>query len=323
MIEMCNNKLPLISVIVPVYNCSDTLHRCVESLNNQSYPNIEIILVDDGSKDSSLSVCQKLASRIKSVRVFHQENKGQASARNYGVREAAGDFVAFVDADDWVDENIYEILYSNLKKESAQISCCGIERILNDTHYSYFNDAVESYRVMPLKVAVAELLDNKIITNSPCDKLFKASIVKSQPMKEGVIFEDFEIMPKWLSAANTIVYDGRPMYKYKMNEGSTMTNVTLKRLDEVKAGLSRMEFYSENYPELKKKVRKGYMRTCLNVLSCTRGADDPNKEREALRKRIITEIRFSDLMALDIKSQSKYVLSMMGLPLFDFFANKM
>lgn len=131
---------PLISVIVPVYNCEKYLEKCVCSIINQKYDNIEIILVNDGSSDSSGSICNHLKNRYSNVKVFHQNNMGQASARNVGIIHACGEYIGFVDSDDWISDEMYEILYDKLQEYDAQIACCGIEKVQNNKHLSYFNE---------------------------------------------------------------------------------------------------------------------------------------------------------------------------------------
>ena len=107
---------PKISIIVPVYNVEQYLERCVESLMNQSYKNIEILLINDGSTDNSGKLCDEIAKRDSRIAVYHKENGGLSDARNYGVDKATADFVGFVDSDDYVDEDMYEVLLSNLLK---------------------------------------------------------------------------------------------------------------------------------------------------------------------------------------------------------------
>lgn len=118
---------PLISVIVPVYNVQDYLDKCIESLVNQSYKNMEIILIDDGSSDNSPLICSEWADKDKRIKLFHQENQGVSSARNYGISEAKGEYAAFVDSDDWLDYDTLEITADTAISNNADIVCFGFQ----------------------------------------------------------------------------------------------------------------------------------------------------------------------------------------------------
>ena len=115
---------PLISVVVPVYNVEKYLEQCVNSIINQTYDNLEIILVNDGSKDKSPYLCDELAKKDSRISVIHKENGGPAETRNVGTEKASGEYIAFVDSDDWIHPKYIEILYNNLKENNAEISIC-------------------------------------------------------------------------------------------------------------------------------------------------------------------------------------------------------
>ena len=116
--------LPLISIIVPVYNVKNYLEKCLQSICGQTYKNLEIILIDDGSSDGSGELCDLFAQRDGRIRVFHQANAGQSAARNRGLAVAQGEFLGFVDSDDWIESDMYEFLYRLLKENEADISIC-------------------------------------------------------------------------------------------------------------------------------------------------------------------------------------------------------
>ena len=119
---------PKISIIVPVYNVEQYLERCVESLINQTYKNIEIILVDDGATDNSGQLCDELAQRDPRIVVYHKVNGGLSDARNYGIDKASGDYIGFIDSDDFIDDDMYEVLLSNILEYNAFISFCRINK---------------------------------------------------------------------------------------------------------------------------------------------------------------------------------------------------
>ena len=120
----------LISIIVPVYNVQEYLPKCLDSIINQTYKNLEIILVDDGSTDNSGKLCDEYAERDKRIKIIHQKNSGQANARNKGIKESKGKYIAFVDSDDWIDEDFIETLEKYISNDN--IVCCGYKEIYDD-----------------------------------------------------------------------------------------------------------------------------------------------------------------------------------------------
>ena len=309
-----------ISVIIPVFNTQPFLRDCIDSVINQTYKNIEVILVDDGSVDGSSKLCDELGELFDNIIVCHQENKGQAAARNVGTRIARGKYIGYVDGDDWVNHDMYNVLYENAIKENAEISCCGIVKYLDDSNKSYFNNNLDDYIVYNAHDAIKELLLNKRITSSPCDKLFLSEIVKKISMKEGMIFEDFEVMPQWLNCANKIVYTGSPFYYYRQSTLGTMRTVTKKRLDEAYASEMRVNFIRSNYPDLLELFKLKDLETKLNVLSCTSTAPDCEKERKEISKSIIKDLNFPLVCKLKFVSIIKLILLFLGLPIFDIIA---
>ena len=311
-----------VSVIIPVYKVEQYIEKCVTSLMTQTMQDIEFIFVNDCSPDNSIEVLNKTISRyperLDNIKIINLElNKGQAAARNFGVQYASGEFIAFVDSDDWVNPSIYDILYNNAKKEDALISCCGIERVCNGEHVAYFNDNLDEYIVYTTKDAIANILYNKRITCSPCDKIFHKSILVDTPMLEGIIFEDFEVMPRWIHKSEYIVYSSTPLYYYRANPQSTMSVVTKKRLNEVAVSELRIKFFQTNYPDLLEAVIDKHFTICLNVLSCTARAVSCENERIELRKKVLDEISLTNFCHLSLYSKIKYLLLLISLRFFD------
>ena len=118
----------MISIIVPVYNAEDSVESCIDSILNQSYTDIELILVDDGSKDNSLKICNERAKNDIRITVIHQENGGVSTARNNGLMAARGEYIQFVDSDDTIEQNMTETLWSMMEKEKADLAVCGYKK---------------------------------------------------------------------------------------------------------------------------------------------------------------------------------------------------
>ena len=157
---------PLISVIVPVYNAEKYLRKCVASIRAQTYRNLEIILVDDGSCDRSGELCEAFALEDSRIAVIRKENDGVASARNAGLDAMHGDYVGFVDADDWIDPEMYEVLLQRMIAENAQISCCGTAIVTGEKITGYFNPDMDVQFTVGGADAQSELIRCSCITNA-------------------------------------------------------------------------------------------------------------------------------------------------------------
>ena len=203
---------PKISIIVPVYNVEQYLERCVESLINQTHKNIEIILVDDGSKDNSGKLCDELAQRDSRIVVYHKENGGLSGARNYGIDKATSDYVGFVDSDDFVDEDMYEILLSNLLKYDSEISFCRLNDVYND-EITKDNTENKPY-LMTSEQAIKMVLEAKVFSVTAVNKLYKKSLFDQIRFDKGKIAEDAFIMVDLLSRCEKIAARGEKVLLY-------------------------------------------------------------------------------------------------------------
>lgn len=172
---------PLISVVVPVYNAASTIEKCVVSIRNQSYRNLNIVLIDDGSADDSLNICRQLASSDSRIRVFHQENGGVSSARNYGIRKAHGRYICFIDSDDWGDPDYISILFSNMTR--GGLSACNL------TMYDGREDESWTKRMSVVQAQIS-VLACEGMEGFPVNKMFDLSLIK-----EKHIFFSEEISP--------------------------------------------------------------------------------------------------------------------------------
>lgn len=203
---------PLISIIVPVYNIKEYLPRCVESLGAQTYSNIEILLVDDGSTDGTGALCEELAAKDGRIRVFHKENGGSSTARNLGLSKAQGEYIGFVDSDDYVEPDMYECLYSALQAHDAQIAQVGRNEIDEQ------GNLLEDICIPP---AEAQFLNSRDFLQellmhrgdcSFCTKLFARSILQGREFPVGRLNEDFHLLVNMLPEVTGIV--SLPGYKY-------------------------------------------------------------------------------------------------------------
>lgn len=203
---------PLISIIVPVYNIKEYLPRCVDSLRAQTYSNIEILLVDDGSTDGTGALCDELAAKDGRIRVFHKENGGSSSARNLGLSKAQGEYIGFVDSDDYVEPDMYEGLYRALQEQDAQIAQVGRNEI--DEQGNLLPDICippEETEFLQSRDFLKELLMHRGDC-SFCTKLFAKSLLKGREFPVGLLNEDFHLLVNMLPKVKGIV--SLPGYKY-------------------------------------------------------------------------------------------------------------
>lgn len=241
---------PKISIIVPVYNVEQYLERCVESLINQTHKNIEIILVDDGSKDNSGKLCDELAQRDSRIVVYHKENGGLSDARNYGIDKATSDYVGFVDSDDFVDEDMYEILLSNLLKYDSEISFCRLNDVYND-EITKDNTENKPY-LMTSEQAIKMVLEAKVFSVTAVNKLYKKSLFDQIRFDKGKIAEDAFIMVDLLSRCEKIAATEAKKYYYMHRENSITTQkFTSKFLNVIEAYEKNAKIVSDKYPDLK------------------------------------------------------------------------
>lgn len=211
----------VISVIVAVYNAEKYVHKCIESLLSQTYRALEIILVNDGSTDDSGHICDAYAEKDDRVRVLHKENGGQASARNMALRIATGDYIGFVDADDWVAPDMYEVLYTALGETGAGIAMCGRYRVDEETGLGVKVFCHDGRRVVSSEEAVRRFLLWDDIDSSSCDKLFRKAVLAGLFFPSGYICEDVPFVYTALKQAGTIAMTGVPLYYYRQTPGST------------------------------------------------------------------------------------------------------
>ncbi len=237
--------LPLISIVVPVYQVEKYLKKCIESIIGQTYKNIEIILVDDGSTDGSGELCDKYMEKDNRIIVFHKDNGGLSSARNVGIDHARGEYIAFVDSDDWIDSRYVEILYNNIKDKQCEVAQCAHWDVCSE-ELSYSAQKTEAIVFSPKELAYAyhsiELWQSILAWN----KLYKTSLFKDIRYPEGKIHEDEYISYKVLWEANKIAVTYTKLYYYRHRENSIKTTkYSYKRLDVHGAYIERAKFYED------------------------------------------------------------------------------
>ncbi len=239
---------PMISVIVPVYKVEPYLRKCLDSIVDQTYRNLEIILVDDGSPDNCGAICDEYAARDHRIIVIHKENGGVSSARNTGLAQAKGDWIGWVDSDDWVEPDMYEYLLENAERYDADIAVCSRAEI--DKGKKIFRGWEYSV-VLNREQGLKLLLENDLMQNYCCDKLFRAKLWDGILFPEGRTYEDIAVMHRLFERAERIVCLPEAKYNYFHRSGSIVSSVALKdRLAHYQAAQERYEELVGKWPEL-------------------------------------------------------------------------
>ena len=238
--------MPEISVIVPVYKAEDYLHACVDSILSQTVSDFELILVDDGSPDGCGAICDDYAARDSRVRVIHQENQGQAAARNHAFSIAKGEWVCFVDSDDAVHPQMLERLGQAAAESGAAMSMC---RMLEAPEMPEdFSAPVEvSWELLSMEEApLTALFDAGDYPGwVACAKLIRRELVRSHPFCPGRVYEDNEAVCHWIYGAKTVASIPYSLYFYRTNPGSTtQSRFSMKKLDYLWALEGIIRFYS-------------------------------------------------------------------------------
>ena len=236
----------LISVIVPVYNTERYLEKCIESIVCQSYSNLELILVDDGSSDHSGDICDYYAKKDSRIKVVHEENGGQSKARNVGIDQASGEFVLFVDSDDYINKYMVEHMYNRIEQDQSELAVCGYI-FLDDSGneletYSILDSVQTGYQVLEMAYdgTKNDFLFNSIIWN----KLYKRILFEKVHFPEGRIQEDEATVYKLLDQCRSVSILSEPLYYYVRQSNSTMTlKYSVRRLDGVEACYERYFYY--------------------------------------------------------------------------------
>lgn len=210
--------IPLISIIIPVYNVEAFLPQCLDSILAQTFRSWELIVIDDGSVDKSGEICDDYARKDSRIRVLHKANTGQADSRNIGLSMAKASLIGFVDSDDWVEEDMYEVLYQMLIDNQADISICSY-------YLDYVDRSVAACKDQQIKIYSSEealdlILMDREIKSFPCDKLFRKEVITDLfPMS--YYYEDYATIFKWVANAKKVVFCHDPKYHYRQRRGST------------------------------------------------------------------------------------------------------
>lgn len=258
----------LISIIVPIYNVSEYIDRCLESLLKQTYENLEIIVVDDGSTDNSVEICNYYATKyLGRLRVIHTDNCGVSVARNTGLKIAKGEYITFVDGDDWVEPDMLETLLYNLYMHNADISSCGMKEDY-DNGESVLQKQQECICISQ-KQMFHEVLCNKYVYGYVWNKLFKKELIQDIVFDKSLfIQEDMDFVMKYLKNCKKCVYTMGEYYHYRKRRDSATgeADYNPKNLSMVQVYQRAISIYQIYCPQDEYIVEKNYLKININIL---------------------------------------------------------
>ena len=307
----------LISIIVPVYNIEPYLKRCVDSLTNQTYKNLEIILVDDGSPDNCPAMCDAFAEQDCRIKVIHKSNGGLSDARNAGLKIASGDYIAFVDSDDWVSLYIYEMLISVLKEQESDIVECGVlktsEDMLND---SKLDDCeVCNYST---EEALKELILDRALHQTVWNKLYTRPVINDIVFEIGKTHEDEYWTYQVFARASQVSCIDLKLYYYYQRDDSIMGDAySVKRLDALEAKKQRLLFFQEHYQELVPLAKHNLRYTCMynyqKALRHLKGEEFRVAKNRVFNTIKLTGMNRGEVSRITLKQKTWYFLSRASL----------
>ena len=261
----------MISLIIPVFNVEDYLEECLRTACNQSFMNYEIILINDGSKDNSSAICRKWLDKCNKIRYYEQENQGLGETRNRGILLAKGEYVAFMDSDDWIEIDYLESLYLTLNKEKAEI-CLATQFIQFDQKNQSMTRIVSEHRKDRFQAMAYQY-------PSMCWKLFKRSLFIENSIRFSKLpYEDTAVYPLLMLKANKVCYLEKAIYYYRVNTGKSITNNVInvfkyaETLEQLVRGSKTLDVYYK-HQELIKNI-------CMIHLASGLGVGKNNFEKE-------------------------------------------
>ena len=275
----------LVSVIVPIYKVEQYIDLCVRTILQQSYENLEIILVDDGSPDRCGIICDEFAKQDSRIKVIHKQNGGLSDARNAGIDLATGDYVTFVDSDDYLMQDMIKNLMNIIVREHADIAQCGYIRTKSNCFDSTGHSKVQ--HKLYTENRMAAYLKENIITTMAWGKIYKKNLFDKIRFPVGRLHEDVFTGYKLIHTADSVAVTDYVGYIYRLTENSiTTSKFSPKKLDRVYGAIECANFIEKNYLNLKKQAYSGIIWACNQCLSQMAKSRYKGKEEDAFLQKM-------------------------------------
>lgn len=317
-----------VSIVVPVYNVEDCLSYCVDSLRQQTYKNIEIILVDDGSTDSSGEICDQYAREDDRIKVLHIENGGLSNARNTGVKESSTDWIVFIDSDDYYDHRAIEYLVKLRDKYRVDLVATPVIEVRNYENSDFLGDFREKYSgKLDRRTALEQMFYGNYVGTHSGGKLYKKEILLRFPYPNGMLYEDLSLAYEHIASCENIAVSALNLYKYYRRPGSIVNSKYSDRLlDFYKAMEWNRNYIERDYPNDKEMRRALNVRYVFNGLHIVHAMliSDMYAEVNKIRKEYIQY--FKDVILnsnVTRKNKVKYLMLLVSPKLYEKIREKM
>ena len=317
-----------VSIVVPVYNVEDCLSYCVDSLRQQTYKNIEIILVDDGSTDSSGEICDQYAQEDERIKVLHIDNGGQSRARNIGVQASSSDWIMFLDSDDYYDLKAVEYLVALRDKYAVDLVVTSIVEVRNyQTELNTDDISLGNSEKLDRYTGLVRMFYGNSVGTHPGGKLYKKEILLQYPYPEGMIYEDLAMAYEHIHYCAKIAVGYRSVYKYYRRMGSTVNSKYSERLlNFYKAMEWNRSYIERDYPNDKEMRRALNVRYVFNGLHVVHAMLSSGMYREINKIRKEYKQYFQDVMLnpdVTGKNKLKYLMLLVSPKLYEKIREKM
>ena len=301
-------KEPLVSVIVPVYNVEKYLKRCVESILAQTYKNLEIILIDDGSTDGSGKMCDKWKEKDERVEVYHKQNGGLSDARNYGLDRAKGKYIILIDSDDYVADGYVEKLLKNMLDYKCDIATCGEVLFVNNISKSKNDIKIEK---MASKEALEKMLYQSELNNSAWGKLYKKELFDGIRYPYGKIYEDIGTTYRLIMTSDSIIVSDEELYYYRQRKDAiSKADFSRNTLDIVEMVDKMGKDVIKAHPDLEKAVNSRKLNAYYFVIRQMPVRDPERKRLIKKAKKIRRGVLFDEKVR--VKTKVGIVISYLG-----------
>lgn len=315
---------PLISVIVPAYNVEKFIGKCIDSILRQSFKDFEVLLIDDGAKDSTPEICDACAKKDSRIKVYHKENGGLSDARNYGIDRMQGKYVTFIDSDDYVDSGYFEYLYGLItQEEDIQIAICGKKSVRENENAS--PDPETFHEIITGERAVQKMLCGHGSGHSAWGKLYSANLWKTVRYPKGKIYEDYATTYRVMALVDKAAWGNAAMYFYVQHIESIMHQKCSRRsLSLVDIADEETEFIVKKWPALK---QEALARKVTSELKCLQNIlNAKNEEFDDYKQKIVEDVRRhkGELLAskkVALKTKIKIIALLLGERTFGFIYN--
>lgn len=264
-------------MIIPVYNSAEYLEKCLNSVINQTYRHLEIILVDDGSTDRSGEICDRYAEEDKRIKAIHQKNSGVSSARNTGLKSVTGSYIGWVDSDDWIEPKMFEKMIDCTRESDADIVICGrVEQY--DNHH--FLKGFQNQEILNKEQALALLVEDDLVRSYLCDKLWKRELFEDIRFAQLKIFEDLDVMYQLFMKAERVICLPDVFYHYEHHGTSLTAEPSLEsRIVFFQISKKRYENLKRDFPPLTQQMEPVMIMAAAHIWTVYYGS--PKEERKA------------------------------------------